>query len=145
MVDLSSLNTSKASDKGAEIEILHPTTNKPLGIFITVLGKDSQVFREHMRDSVNASMRKQALAQRRGKVLDPVLAEQVEREAIELLALCTKSWRESEEGGDKPTLTFEGSELECNPKNAITIYTELLFIRRQIDDAVGDLENFIKS
>lgn len=153
-VDISSLDTVAASDKGAEIELLHPTTNAPLGIFITILGKDSQIFRDHVKESVNAQIRKEALANRRGKKLDPGTAEEAEEKAIELLVLCTLGWRsetyEVKEGkkvvaSNEPVIVMGGEPLSFNIMNAKRIYTESIWIRRQIDDAIGDLENFIKS
>lgn len=150
-IDIASLDTAAASDKGAEIELLHPTTNAPLGIFITVLGKDSQVFRDHVKHDVNAQLRKEALAQRRGKKLDPLTAEEAEEKAIELLVLCTLGWRSETKNAkgvvldNQPHILMGGEVLTFNVLNAKRIYTDSLWIRRQVDDAIGDLENFIKS
>jgi hypothetical protein len=138
--DLGSLNTSKGSDEGAEIELVHPVTGAPLGVFITVLGKHSEVFREAIRERTNANVRKRALAERRGKEPELPTAERMEADATELLILCTVSWRT----GDKPTITFEGRELEFNVPNAKLIYEQLIWLRTQVDEAIGSLELFIK-
>lgn len=150
-VDISDLDTVAASDAGAEIELVHPTTNAPLGIFITILGKDSEVFREHVKEQVNASIRKEALATRRGKKVDPPTAEEAEQRAIELLVLCTLGWR-SETYGEKkavianePVIVMKGEALPFSVANAKRIYTDSIWIRRQVDEAIGDLENFIKA
>jgi hypothetical protein len=140
--DLSSLDTSDASDKGARVELVHPTTAKPLGMFVTVLGKHSQVFRDIIRDRVNRRVRDEANANRRGKQPELMTAEQVEHDAIELLVACTLGW---DSGTDKPTWLYKGEELTFTVPNAIKIYTEMLWIREQVDNAIGDLENFIKA
>lgn len=142
MLDLASLDTAEASDKGARVELNHPTTNMPLGMFVTILGKHSQVFREIVRERVNKRVRDEANATRRNKQPDNYTAEQVEREAIELLVACTISW---DSGEGKPFLFFKGEELPYTMQNAITVYSEMIWIREQVDNAIGDLENFIKA
>lgn len=142
--DLDSLDTGAACDKGAEIELKHPTTNEPLGLFVTILGKDSQVFREHVKQDVNARIRREALASKRGKDVAPPTAEEAEDKATELLVICTLAWRQrNEDGSFKDTITYKGEELSFNVPNAKTVYTNLLWFRRQVDEAIGDLENFI--
>ena len=143
-LDLDSLDTGAACDKGAEIELKHPTTSEPLGLFVTILGKDSQVFREHVKQDVNARIRREALASKRGKDVAPPTAEEAEDKATELLVICTLGWRQrNEDGSFKDTITYKGEELSFNVPNAKTVYTNLLWFRRQVDEAIGDLENFI--
>lgn len=140
--DIASLDTAQASDTGARIPILHPTNGKEIGLFVTVLGKHSQVFRDIVRDRVNRRMRDEANAQRRNKPNDTITAEQVESEAIELLVSCTLNW---DSGVDNPTWTYKGEDLPFTVQNAIKVYTDMIWIRQQVDDAIGDLENFIKA
>jgi hypothetical protein len=148
-LDLASLDTGAGSDNGAEIELKHPTTRKPLGIFIGVLGKHGQTFRETVKERQNETIRKQALAERQG--LDPELttAEQMEASATDLLVACTTGWRtvtrdaKGVEVSSVPTITFEGKPLEFSVANARLLYTRLLWIRTQVDEAIGNLELFI--
>lgn len=149
MIDLADLDTSKASDKGAEIELNHPSTEAPLGIFITVLGKDSEVFREHGKNRYNEDVRREAAASRRGKSVPPYTAEELEEKAIETLVLCSLGWRTEVKGEGKspvsePCLFYKGEKLAFNVPNCKRVYAENLWIRRQVDDAIGDLENFMK-
>lgn len=140
--DLAALNSSVACDKGAEIEILDFERN-PTGIFITVLGKDSQVFREHVKQDVNARLRREALANRRGKESPIPTAEEAEEKATELLILCTVSWRQKDSDGKfKDTITYGDQELAFSVANCKLLYETLLPVRRQVDEAIGDLENF---
>lgn len=157
ILDLDALNTTNASNAGAEIQLLHPITQAPTGIFIRLLGKDSDAFRDHMKHTVNQRIRKEAFAARRNKNLEPMTAEQTEAEAIELLALCTLGWRSTTpekkdaQGNviapatEQPVIRHRGEDLPFNANNAMRIYRELLWVRRQIDEAIGDLENFMKA
>lgn len=153
MIDLSELDTGAACDAGAEIEILHPKTRAGTGIFITVLGKDSEVFQEHQKHRLNERLRRDANNERRGKPADPPTAEEIEAKAIETLVLCTTGWRteipvkdgKKGEVENKPCLLYKGEELAFNVANAKRVYTEILEIRRQVDNAIGDLENFMSA
>lgn len=148
--DLSALDTGAGSDKGAEIELKHPVTKKPLGIFISILGKHSQTFRDVVKDRQNEALRKRALAERQGGDVEPVSAEEMEAAATDLLVVCSTGWRtvtkdaKGEVISETPTITFEGKALEFNVPNARLIYSRLIWLRTQVDEAVGNLELFIQ-
>jgi hypothetical protein len=139
-LDLDSLDTAKASDVGAEIELKHPTTKKPLGIFITVLGKHSEVFREIVRERTDERIAKAALSDQRGDEPELPTAARTEARAIELLVACTLGWR----SGDNSTIFCGGEHLSFTVQNATTVYNRFIWIREQVDTAIGNLENFIK-
>lgn len=143
-LDLSTLDTTAACDKGTEIELLHPITKAPLGIFWMILGKDSKVFQDHVRQQIDEDMRRAAMSKKRGK--DPEIMSTAKREArgIALLAACSKGWRTVADGVEKDTIMFEGKELEFSESNAYKILEKLTWLRDQIDEAIADLENFMK-
>lgn len=133
-IDLSSLDTAAACEKGYELELLHPITKAPLGSFISVVGKDSEAFRKHVRAASNERLRKNAAQQRRGKELDPPTIEAIEAEAIDLLVTCTTGFR---------NVSYKGALLEFSEDNARKLYTEQSWVRGQVDEAIGDLELFL--
>ncbi len=142
--DLSSLDTVSACDAGTEIELRHPVTNQGLGVFITVVGRDSVIFREYLRERVNDDLRRASLAKRRGKDEEIPTVEQGEQRGIELLTVCTLAWR----WGDSPVFPFQKKgfpieELAFNVPNVKRVYTELPAARKQVDEAIGDLANFM--
>lgn len=139
-LDLASLDTVAACDAGAEIELQHPTTNAPLDIWISVLGRDSQVFKAYTRQSINARLRKEAANRRRGRDVEVATVELAEEDSTGALVACTLGWRT----GKNPVITFKGEDLPFSPVNAAMIYNALPWIKRQVDDAIGDLENFLK-
>lgn len=149
-LDISSFDTTAACDAGAEIELLAPGTNAKTGMFITVLGKDSEVFREHTKNNINENLRKRHQAEKKGKEAPVATAEEIEQKAIELLVLSTIGWRQETPKADKsidnqPCLFYKGEWLSFNVANAKRLYSEQLWIRRQVDEAIGDLENFMKA
>src|SRR5438105_4212047 len=99
--DLASLDTVAASDAGARVEIVHPFTKEslPEKMFVTVLGRHSQTFRQIIKDRVDARIKRESEAAQRGKPVPTKSAEDAEREAVELLVACTTAWEtETAEG-----------------------------------------------
>jgi hypothetical protein len=144
-MDLKDLDTTAACEHGFELELLHPITGKPLGMFVTVLGRDSDVFTKVQNDQARVRMQK---AQRMGQKATFTL-EDIDRETIDLLAACTVSWRRivsdgGQKGQEVKTLLVDGSELECNKANAVQLYTRFKWVREQVDVAVMDRANFLK-
>lgn len=140
-LDLGSLDTIKAANGGAEVELRHPTKGTGLGIFVGILGQDSDTFREAIRERENEARQKRAMADRSGKTAPTLSSEELEEQATDLLILCTTHWRT----GDKPTLKLDGEEMTFNVPNARKAYTRLLWMRTQVDAAIGNLALFIKT
>lgn len=149
LIDIASLDTKEASNKGADIELLAPVSNAKTGMFISLLGKDSDTFIEHTRNAANERIRKAHMAQKSGKDSEIPTAEAAEEKALELLALCTTGWYQVyEEGGEtkkEASLFYKGEWLPFNINNALRLYREQLWIRRQVDTEIGALENFMKA
>jgi hypothetical protein len=133
-IDLASLDTAAACDKGFELELKHPITHEPIGAFISVVGKDSKTFDDFVRRQSNDRLRRSFQNQRRGKDAEAPTVEQIEADAISLLVACTIGWREIE---------LNGAELPFNEANARKLYTEQKWVRSQVDEAIGDIENFM--
>lgn len=135
-IDLADLDTSAACDKPVEVELKHPATHAPLGIFISIIGKDSSTFRDYIRESVNDNLRKQFSGK---KDTDIPTVEKGEEKAVEAVTVCTVGWRT----GDEKTLTFKGEVLPFNVANAKKVYEALPWIRQQVDEAIGNLSLFM--
>lgn len=132
--DLATLDTKAACSKGYEVELKHPTTSVPLGMFITIVGKDSQEFRDYTREKTNIRLKRDAMAQKRGKDPEIRTVESIEAENIELLVICTKGWR---------GIMKDGVELPFSVQNAIALYKDYPWAYDQINDAVGDVSLFL--
>jgi hypothetical protein len=151
-VDLGSLDTVTASNEGVDIEIFDPTnTSKSLNMFIKMLGKDSDVFRNYIRENVNDKIKREAKLASKGMDIQPPTAEQAEANALELLIICSKGWYRvtgyEDKAKTKPVVSdtwlFKGEELKFSVANVKRVYETLPWLRKQVDVAIGDLENFI--
>jgi len=136
-MDLSQLNPQIACDNGAEFELLHPFTNEPLGVFIKVLGRESETFQDYIKSRVNESLKKNALSIK-SKI--PTV-EGNEAESIELLVACTLGWRT----GEVNTIEYEGENLSFSVANALKVYKSQKWIRAQVDNAIGNMNLFFQS
>lgn len=128
-MDLTQLDSVKASNDGADLHVVHPSTGEKLGIVITLAGPDSDVFRKAKRR--NTDKRLKAVQKGREKLS----SAELEQEATEILAACTLDWSGIQEGK---------KDLECTPENASDLYTRYPWIREQVDEFIGDRANFIK-
>jgi len=134
--DLAELDTISACDKGFELELIHPKLKTPMGWFVNILGSDSTEFRNFTRARGNENIRKTDFAKKRGKDPETRTIEKIEAENIELLVLCTKGWR---------GIISNGEELPFNVQNAIMLYKKYPWIYTQINEAIGDVELFLKA
>jgi hypothetical protein len=100
------------------------------------LGKDSSVFREHIRDVLNERLRRESMAQYRGKNEPAMTAQKAEEESLNLLVICTVGWN---------NVVLDGKELEFNEANVRKIYQSYSWIFDQVNEAIGQLENFLKN
>lgn len=138
--DLNDLDTTAACDAGAEIELVHPVTRTPLGIFWSILGRDSTVFKDKIRQTVNEDLRKSAANKKRNRPDEVMTVERGEERALDLLATCSTGWRT----GDEPHLVFQGEKLPFSYGNAKKVLGSLTWIKDQVDEGMADLENFMK-
>jgi hypothetical protein len=134
--DLSAgLDTIAACNAGAVIDILDTYQNKT-GIKITILGKDSDTFRETQRENIDAHNRRIAVARQKGKPVPIQTQSEQEEEGLNLLVACTLGWE---------NVVVDGKDLEFNVPNCKMLYTRFPEVRRQVDAAIMDLELFTKS
>lgn len=133
--DLSALDTIKACNAGAEIELLHPVTKRPLGMFISIVGKDSDAFQAYIADKTDADRAKDFQARRKNQVAEPKYFAEQKAENIQLLVNCTTGFR---------NVSFNGP-LSFNEANATKLYIGLPWVSEQVDKAIVDYENFIKT
>lgn len=132
--DLGSLDTIEACNKPAEIEIKHPVTGALTGVFISVLGKDSDAYRSIVRAMADEQLKRQAMNKSADASLD-----KLESKNIEALVAVTTGWRT----GDDPTVTLNGEKLDFNAANVRKVYAALLPVREQVTEAINSLENFM--
>ncbi|MBF0375535.1 MAG: hypothetical protein HQL38_18530 [Alphaproteobacteria bacterium] len=132
MIDLASLDTAACANRGAAMTLLHPATRQPLldsegqAVAITLAGQDSEAWRKAQRIVSNRRLAA------RGKA--KLTAEELEVEALEMLARCTLAWT---------GVVIDGKALDCTPANARHLYERLPWVREQADDFVADRANYL--
>lgn len=114
-----------------EVEITNPLNKRKTGIFITVLSRDSETYKDIQKAQSNSRF-KQFGKSRSSAALT---ADELEEESMQLLVACTKGWR---------NMVLHGQELECSAANVRRVYTEVITIREQVDEAIHDRGNFKK-
>lgn len=105
------------------IEILHPASNQPTGLKITLLPPGD--------DKVEAARRKQ-MNRRMNSRNTKMTAEQIEAENMEILLVYVGGWEWT------GTASFQGEKLEHNPDNVRRVLKSARWIRDQIS---GELEH----
>lgn len=131
--DLNALDTVAACNRPFEVEIMS-VGGSPTGFFISVLGKDGDVYRGRVRTMADEALRQQATGKRAAETL-----AQLEAKNIDALVAATTGWR----FGDGNTVPLDGEQLEFNAGNARRIYERLLPVREQVSEAINNLENFM--
>ena len=135
VIDLAAIDTVKGSNEGFDVKIYHPGTMVNLGIIINVLGKDSDEFQKISRAQSKKRMAKMTKGGFRVQNMTPP-PEEIEADGLELLAKCTKHWS---------GVVIDSKEIEFSYDNVLMIYERFPWIKEQIDTAIGDRANFIKS
>lgn len=122
--DLAALDVSQKSEDGRALEICDPDTGEELGISIVLRGSESDTYKRTARAQINKY---------RNMPKSKMTIEQIEADAIELLASCTVSWS---------GIDLDGAELPCNRANATMLYTRFGWIKRLVDAFVSDEANY---
>ncbi len=134
-MDLSTLSTKQKSEEGVVMTVEDPRTGEPLlddqgeGVTITVAGSDSKAYRTYSRKIQNKRLKNLKPGQRSLNID----SEEMEEEALELMCKCTLGWS---------GIAWQGEALECTPQNAKMLFTELGWLREQVDIFITDRANF---
>ena len=127
--DLSSIDTIAACNKSVEIEITHPATGLGTGVFISVVGKDSDIYRSRIKAMANEILQREASGRKKVDTIDALEAKN-----LGPLIAATIAWR---------NVVLDGEKLDCTPENARKIYNRILPVREQVQEAVNDISNFM--
>ena len=130
MADLSLLDSVAVANQGEVLTLLHPATNEELDTTITLMGSDSDEYRNTIKKRFEAAQR-----QAKNKRNQDVDLDDAEQKSQELLAKMTLGWENLEMGGKSVKFTVEAAK---------EIYSKFPWIREQVEKFVSDRSNFIK-
>lgn len=135
------LSTLEPTTDSVSVPLRHPTTNEKLfwedepgqpdkskPVTVNIVGMDSEAFRTRHRAIIN----KRLNAGKKAKIT----AEEIESESIDTIAVCITGWQHV--GLDK-------KPLEYSRANAKVLLTRLPWLREQLDEAIADRANFLKT
>ena len=120
-----------------EVVIKHPNSLEPLtnedGSEMTVVlyAQHSKEYRGVMHEQQDRRIK---LMQKKGATTN-YSASDIERDAIELLSKCTKEWN----------ITYGGETPKLTPAKAKEIYTEVFWLRSQVEEALTESLDFTVS
>jgi hypothetical protein len=140
-MDLSKLDVRAQAAKPAEIELVHPVTKKPLGIFWRTIGRDADEYRRHA--FAQADARNEAQAQMRAKnkhAVEEFTAQSMYDEQVQDLVFLARGWRDGEEEG----VFNEGEKkLEYSADSADYVLRKYPWIHEQVAAGVGNRAVFM--
>ncbi len=125
-----------------EFELIHPETERPLGVFISVIGTESATFKNYVRREGNEARRRNLEKQRKGEEAAFLPMEDEESALIRALAACMVGWRTETDGKSEPVIVWGERRLDFTPDNAVEWLTRFNWVRAQINKAAGDVSNF---
>ena len=118
------------------VELKHPTTGQILNnpddtpMTITLYAPHTKEYKAVVHAQAN---------ERLAKMSDisniQLLSEDIEAAAINTMVKTTKEWN----------ITFDGKKPDCTEENRLNIYTEVFWIKDQIDDAASKSLDFMKA
>ena len=143
------LGTRDQAEIPVEMEMVFSGTTQGAGIFVTLVGKDSEAYA-----ALNRKLQNRRFHELKKTRTLNMTAEQNEAENIRLLAACVRSWRSRlyrrvdgklvPSDQFSPTYKLKGEQLECNIKNVERVLTESPEAREQIEDFIDQRQNFLK-
>lgn len=115
-------------EKTHTVELVHPSTDEPLGIKVEVRSIDSAAAERVLLDHTDKQIEKFAKGKR------PTAAQSKKAE-IERLASCVVSWDWGEH-------TFEGDKPAVSVATAVRVFLKMPWAERQVREAVENVRNF---
>lgn len=132
-MDLANLDTARAGDDGAVMEVCHPVTGAVLKhddgrpFTVTVASYDSKRWRDASRAQIDKRLKEGRKA--------TATAESLERDGVDLLVAATIAW----------DVVIDGNKPECKPDVVREVYGRFRWLREQVDLFAADRGNFIKA
>lgn len=124
-------------EKGADVALVWPGTNRQIGITIRVASADSDRARTYLRQQANDQMRNPA---------HRMTAEESESRARAFLVALVIDWTwgslPNPETGEPEPITIEGKQWEFSPQNVEQFFRRFPEFIPQVDRATSDVSRF---
>jgi len=126
------MNLKPTSDI-VEVTLKHPTTLDPLlnddgsEMTITLYASHAKEYKKVVHDQQDRRIK---MMQKKAKT--QITAQDIERDSIDLLAKVTSDWN----------ITYGGEQPKPTPAKVREVYTDVFWIREQIEEAFADSLDF---
>lgn len=122
------------------IEILHPKTDEPIGLRVTMVSMDDDRMKRLRREITNRS---QKLAQKQKSFS----AEEIDENANRILYTATTGWEwYNPTSGDsydpEAQARFNGEVPEFTQRNFLEVIKSLAWVKRQLSDELDEMKDF---
>ena len=146
-MDLLILDTAKACNTPQEFELLSPGTGDGIGVFITVIGKDSDKGQELSDDHLDDVLRKNHKSSMRSKPGAVSTAAKIRKDDIDYNAALVTGWRsvDKETKRDISTIQLGKEKLVFSLANAKKLFTALPWTCEQTGEKIYDIASFMRN
>jgi hypothetical protein len=127
-LDVIEVDVQKNAEAGAQLDLLHPITNAPTGNWLTLLGADSDTYRDAQRKLQRKRLGQ--MAKQRRIALTP---EELDAEALEILVKVTTGWH----------VISGGQALVFSAEAVRALYKRRVWVREQAEEFISDRANFL--
>ena len=126
-MDFKKLDVIAAAEKGFDY-VIRDLDDNDTDAVVSVVGVGSRIFKQAKQKIDN----QEAAYAKRNKVMEEDLSNEL---WIELLADCTKGWKNIEE---------DGKQVEFNRDNVVRMYTAYPVLRNQVLAAIHDVKSMLE-
>jgi len=123
------------SEAGYRFE-LTDLRDRPLGVFFTVRGTDSEAVRAFLGQQLQDDLQREIQARKRGREVDPKSLDLRVAEAIDLAVVATIGWE---------NITANDTPVPFSPDEARSLYRDFSWIRAAVIREALDPGNFAHS
>lgn len=104
-IDIMAFDAVAESEAGYEFELKAKDDMTGTGVFLTILGRHADPVNKWVTKLVNAQIREQSIAQRKGKTVEPKSLDEIKDQNIEGAVLRVTNWRNVAQPFTKELLT----------------------------------------
>src|SRR5436309_2772754 len=100
-MDFATQDTKKLAATGIDLDLLDIVSRKPTGAYVTIIGRDSDEYKQwtYERTNARAAAEEKARRRRRGVPTAP-RAEDLYESFVEEAVFCLRGWGEKDEDGN---------------------------------------------
>lgn len=149
--DLSSIDPVAACAAGTDLELLHPATGDPLGVFMRILGQESDELRAFAKGKAKEGAKKAAANRHTRRDVAKIAEETVDgifdrKASVDLAVAATVGWwrfeNEDDRKGRVENVVFEGSEVAFSKEAARRLFEARPWMALQVDAGTQDIASF---